>query len=81
MRCIPLPVNEAALDQFVRWGFLRADARHDLASIVQVFYKLANVGLAIQDALIQLKALRRYHAGDYGRIVDAIYSGRLHWLP
>jgi hypothetical protein len=39
-RCIPLPVNEATLDQFVRWGFLRADAHHDPASIVQVFYKL-----------------------------------------
>jgi hypothetical protein len=37
------------------------------------FYKLANVGLAIQDALIQLKALLRDHAGDCGRIVDAIY--------
>jgi hypothetical protein len=43
--CIPLPVNEATLDQFVRWGFLRVDARHDPASIVQVFYKLAKCGL------------------------------------
>jgi hypothetical protein len=79
MRCIQFRVSGATIDMFVRLGLLEPHARHDRRSIEGVFYGLANVGLAARDVLSQLGALRPGRPDDYARMMDAFYSGCLHW--